>query len=43
MVGGGSGGFIALCRGGQQEGRGHKFNCEEQNDGIRRGGVQMYE
>lgn len=38
MEGGGSGGFTALYRGGQQEGRGHKFNCAAQNDGIRKGG-----
>lgn len=36
--GGDGGRFTALYRGGQQEGRGHKFNCATQNDGIRRGG-----
>lgn len=38
MEGEGSGGFTALYWGGQQEGRGHKFNCIKQNDGIRTGG-----
>lgn len=41
--GGGSSGFKALYRVGQQEGRGHKFNCATQNDGIKNRGVQMYE
>ncbi|KAK9526675.1 hypothetical protein VZT92_015360 [Zoarces viviparus] len=40
MEGGGSGGFTALYRGGQQEGRGHKFNCAM---GTGNGRVQVYE
>ncbi|TNN59982.1 hypothetical protein EYF80_029824 [Liparis tanakae] len=36
----GSDGFTALYRGGQQGGRGHKFNCAEQTDGISDGRVQ---